>query len=88
VSRTLTFQVNCFAESLVGARELGHALGEVGLRGDRVPPVTASVLWPVSFIPTERGSPALSKFRTAVLLRSSMMRPETLAVLQASRQRL
>ena len=49
---------------------------------------TASVLCPVNFIATERGTSACSRFLTAVRLKSCGMRPGTPAALHAFSQAL
>jgi len=64
-------------------RELHRRLLRHSRIGDRVASIDGSVLWPVSFMAALCGTPARSRFRTAVRRKSWTSRPGTPASLPA-----
>jgi len=73
--------VDCYARGY--ARQPANSVLKVRIADDRVAAVHALGLWPVIFIATDRGTPAVSKFRTAVRRKSCLSMPGHPAFRQA-----
>jgi hypothetical protein len=71
----------------MGACELERRVSEFRIADDGIAVYTLSVLCPVIFMATDRGTPARSRFRTAVRRKSWSSRPGTPASLHTVSQR-